>query len=115
MASQNPNWRESVSRETIEKLTVYADLLIRWQNVQNLVAPSTLTNIWVRHFEDSAQISVLGENAKTWVDLGSGAGFPGMVIAMLRSEILGTHVHLIESNQRKCAFSQNEKNETENS
>ena len=104
MANLSDPWLRDVSRETKEKLIVYADLLVRWQKIQNLVSPHTLQHIWVRHFQDSAQVFALGRNRKTWADLGSGAGFPGLVVALLMPPSGGAHVHLIESNQRKCAF-----------
>jgi 16S rRNA (guanine527-N7)-methyltransferase len=90
-----------VSRETRERLEVYAGLLRKWQPVINLVGPRTLTDLWNRHFVDSAQLhGLMPPNARTLVDLGSGAGFPGLVLA-----ILGVpDVHLIESDQRKATF-----------
>ena len=74
-----------VSRETIGKLEAYAGLLAKWQKAVNLVAPSTLPDIWHRHFADSAQLLGHGptEPVGNWVDLGSGAGFPGLVLAIL--------------------------------
>jgi 16S rRNA (guanine527-N7)-methyltransferase len=72
-----------VSRETVVRLTTYESLLRQWQKAVNLVAPSTLDAIWHRHFADSAQLIPLAPAARTWVDLGSGAGFPGLVIAIL--------------------------------
>ena len=99
-----------VSRETSGRLEVYADLLRQWQRVQNLVAPSTLDVLWGRHMADSLQLLALAPEARTWLDLGSGAGFPGMVIAIALAEVgaladaTGTRVHLVESNARKCAF-----------
>ena len=95
----------SVSRETIERLKTYESLLQRWQKTINLVAPSTLIEIWGRHFADSAQILALAPaEAKTWVDLGSGAGFPGLVVATLLAEKAQTKVTLVESDSRKAAF-----------
>jgi 16S rRNA (guanine527-N7)-methyltransferase len=95
----------SVSRETLERLKTYEALLQRWQKTINLVAPSTLTQIWARHFADSAQILALAPpGAKTWVDLGSGAGFPGLVVATLLAEKAQTKVTLVESDSRKAAF-----------
>jgi 16S rRNA (guanine527-N7)-methyltransferase len=92
----------NVSRETAEKLVAYAQLLDKWQRTINLVSKKTLPEMLERHFLDSAQLSLfVPESARTLYDLGSGAGFPGMVLAMLRPEI---YVHLIESDQRKCAF-----------
>jgi 16S rRNA (guanine527-N7)-methyltransferase len=90
-----------VSRETLERLTVYLELLRRWQRAINLVGPATLADPWRRHFLDCAQLAALvPAGAATVVDLGSGAGFPGMVLA-----ILGVQgVELIESNLRKAQF-----------
>ncbi|SDU41833.1 16S rRNA (guanine(527)-N(7))-methyltransferase RsmG [Stappia sp. ES.058] len=97
-----------VSRETEERLRIYVDLLMRWQKAQNLVAPSTLPDVWRRHVADSLQVLKAAEGARQWVDLGSGAGFPGLVTAitlMQNAESAGRgHVHLVESNQRKVAF-----------
>ena len=90
-----------VSHETMERLSTYANLLVKWQETINLVGPSTLSDLWRRHFLDSTQLwSLLPEKAERLVDMGSGAGFPGLVLS-----ILGVpDVHLIESDQRKCAF-----------
>ncbi|MES2905757.1 MAG: 16S rRNA (guanine(527)-N(7))-methyltransferase RsmG [Pseudomonadota bacterium] len=93
-----------VSRETGEKLQIYADLLTKWQKSQNLVSVATLDHLWMRHFADSAQIMEHGRDKGCWVDLGSGAGFPGLVLAMMGDGRANHHVHLVESNQGKCAF-----------
>jgi 16S rRNA (guanine527-N7)-methyltransferase len=94
-----------VSRETIERLKTYEALLQQWQRTINLVAPSTLPEIWHRHFADSAQLLALAPpNAKRWVDLGSGAGFPGLVLAILLAERGDGRVTLVESDSRKAAF-----------
>lgn len=93
-----------VSRESRQRLEIYIDLLTRWQPRINLVSANTLADVWVRHVADSAQIPTLLPDAKRWMDLGSGAGFPGMVIAILLAETAGTAVHLVESDQRKAAF-----------
>ena len=74
------------SRETIERLVTYETLLRHWQKTINLVAPGTLDTIWHRHFADSAQLSALAPQAATWVDLGSGGGFPGLVVALLLAD-----------------------------
>lgn len=134
----------SVSRETLSKLETYASLLRQWQKTINLVAPSTLDDIWHRHFADSAQLLEIagslaldgggrGRAGRTsqavaetslpyprpqgekvtgappvrplqWLDVGSGAGFPGMVLAIMLAETSGARVTLIESDQRKAAF-----------
>lgn len=93
-----------VSRETEERLAAYVDLLRRWQRIKNLVGPSTLDRVWTRHVADSAQLVGLAPDARRWVDLGSGAGFPGLVVAVLLVGRAGARVDLIESNARKCAF-----------
>jgi 16S rRNA (guanine527-N7)-methyltransferase len=93
-----------VSRETIGRLETYASLLQRWSHVKDLVAPGTLGEVWSRHFADSAQLLALAPRAQVWLDLGSGAGFPGMVIAILLADREQARVHLVESNARKCAF-----------
>jgi 16S rRNA (guanine527-N7)-methyltransferase len=94
----------SVSHETIEKLDLYACLLVQWQKAVNLVAPATLPQLWQRHFADSAQLIKFAPDAKIWVDLGSGGGFPALVIAIMLANQKECFVHLIESNARKCAF-----------
>ena len=93
-----------VPRETIHRLIRYADLLAGWQKSTNLVAPSTLPLLWSRHFADSAQIRGLAPEARLWLDLGSGAGFPGLVVAILQTGTPDFRMHLVESNRKKCAF-----------
>ena len=90
-----------VSRETLDQLQAYLDLLARWQARINLVGPSTLADPWRRHILDSGQLwRWWPQGARTLADLGSGAGLPGLVLAVLGAPI----VHLIESDQRKAAF-----------
>lgn len=93
-----------VSRETLERLYSYAQLLEKWTKKINLVAPSTLNQVWSRHFLDSAQLLKLAPQPQRWVDLGSGGGFPGAVIAILLADQAGTEVTLVESDQRKASF-----------
>lgn len=93
-----------VSRETITRLQTYEALLRKWQASINLVAPSTLPDVWSRHFWDSAQLAALAPNATSWLDLGSGAGFPGLVIAILLANRPSFTIHLVESDQRKSIF-----------
>jgi 16S rRNA (guanine527-N7)-methyltransferase len=93
-----------VSRETEARLDRFVTLLTAWQKTTNLVSPATLPQIWTRHVADSLQLFALGQGAKIWVDLGSGGGFPGIPLACLLTEIPGTHMHLVESNQKKAAF-----------
>src|SRR5215210_3708353 len=93
----------NVSRETFEKLELLERELRRWQAIKNLVGPATLDQVWDRHIADSLQLLDLAPEARTWLDLGSGAGFPGLVLAIAGAE-RGLKVHLVESNSRKCAF-----------
>ena len=93
-----------VSRETEDRLAAFVDLLDRWRKTTNLVADSTFPSVWTRHIADSAQLIGLAPEAKRWVDMGSGAGFPGLVIAIQLADVPGAVVHCIESDQRKCAF-----------
>ena len=93
-----------VSRETEARLALYVDRLRDWQRVKNLVGPSTLDHVWSRHIADSAQVLALAPQARRWVDLGSGAGFPGLVLAIMLAGQAGATVDLVESNARKCAF-----------
>jgi 16S rRNA (guanine527-N7)-methyltransferase len=93
-----------VSRETEARLDLYLDLLRQWQAKTNLVAPSTLPHLWTRHVADSLQLVSLVPTAKTWVDLGSGGGFPGIVLACVMAERPGARVHLVERNSKKAAF-----------
>jgi 16S rRNA (guanine527-N7)-methyltransferase len=95
-----------VSRETLARLEAHLALLERWNPRINLVAKSTLPDAWCRHFADSAQLWALRPpGARHWLDLGSGAGFPGLVIAALAAEAApDLAVDLVESDQRKAAF-----------
>ncbi|MFI4947610.1 MAG: 16S rRNA (guanine(527)-N(7))-methyltransferase RsmG [Alphaproteobacteria bacterium] len=90
-----------VSRETVARLEAYAGLLVRWSAHINLVGANTLDDLWRRHFLDSAQLLAhLPPGTQSLIDLGSGAGFPGLVLA-----IAGVpHVELVEADARKCAF-----------
>ncbi len=93
-----------VSRETKDRLGIYVGLLEKWQKSQNLVAPGTLAAVWTRHVADSAQALAVVPDARRWVDLGSGAGFPGLVTAILLTGVEGARVDLVESNSGKAAF-----------
>src|SRR4051794_40542939 len=93
-----------VSRETEARLDAYVELLLQWQAKTNLVASSTLPNLWTRHISDSLQLLRLAPAAKIWVDLGSGGGFPGVVLACALAETPGATVHLVERNARKAGF-----------
>ncbi|HTV32870.1 MAG TPA: 16S rRNA (guanine(527)-N(7))-methyltransferase RsmG [Methylocella sp.] len=90
--------------DTFERLAIYAALLAKWQRAVNLIGPASPEEIWVRHFADSLQVQKTLPAARRWLDLGSGAGFPGLVTAIRIAGETDAKVHLIESNQRKCAF-----------
>ncbi|MBS0248281.1 MAG: 16S rRNA (guanine(527)-N(7))-methyltransferase RsmG [Proteobacteria bacterium] len=93
-----------VSRETLQRLETYVELLLKWQQTTNLVAPSTIPHIWTRHVSDSLQFAELAPQAMTWVDLGSGGGFPAIPVACVLADKPGAVVHLVESNGKKAAF-----------
>jgi len=95
--------RLDVSRETMDRLTAYVALVEKWQKRVNLVSGSTLPDIWTRHIWDSAQLAPLVPAAtRRILDVGSGAGFPGLVLAAL----CGAECHLVESDQKKAIFLQ---------
>lgn len=99
-----------VSRETLARFEAYADLLVKWQARMNLIGPATVAHLWRRHFLDSAQLLERVRDARglegpagrplRWLDIGSGAGFPGLVLALMGAG----EVHLVEANARKAAF-----------
>ena len=93
-----------VSRETGARLDRYVDLLVQWQAKTNLIAPSTLPQLWTRHISDSLQLLDLAPNARRWLDFGSGGGFPGVVLACAMAEHEGANVQLVERNAKKAAF-----------
>jgi 16S rRNA (guanine527-N7)-methyltransferase len=94
--------KTGVSRETLARLKAYADILVDWNARHNLVAKSTLPDIWQRHFWDSAQLApLIPAGARSLADLGSGAGFPGLVLAAM---LPGLAVTLFEATTKKCAF-----------
>jgi 16S rRNA (guanine527-N7)-methyltransferase len=90
--------------EVREQLLVYETLLRRWQTKVNLVGPSTLPRIWSRHFADSMQLAGFAALSANWADIGSGAGFPGLVLALAQRRHGAGQMHLIESDTRKAAF-----------
>lgn len=90
-----------VPRETLVQFDRYAALLAEWQSRMNLVGPSTLPAVWERHFADSAQLLALGGAGRSWLDIGAGAGFPGLVIALLDPQ---ARLVMVESIAKKCRF-----------
>lgn len=104
----------NVSRETIQDLETLVVLLEKWNKSINLVGKSTISDVWTRHVLDSAQLwKHRPEGLSVWVDIGSGAGFPGLVLAILaKAEMPDVVFHMIESDTRKCAFLRNVSRET---
>jgi len=94
----------AVSRETAARLDLFVAHLLRVAPHLNLIARSTLPHVWTRHVADSLQLLPLAPDAKCWIDLGSGAGFPGLVIACALAGRPGAAVHLVESIGKKAAF-----------
>lgn len=92
-----------VSRETMAGLDLYVAQLRRWQPIKNLVGPGTLARVWSRHVADALQLLALAPEARTWLDLGSGAGIPGLILAIAGAP-RGIRVDLVESDARKAAF-----------
>ncbi len=95
-----------VSRETFVQLERFVESFLRWNAVTNLVASSTTDDIWHRHILDSAQLLKIAPEAVRWVDLGSGGGFPGLVVAILLRDKAAVRVDLVESNRKKASFLQ---------
>jgi 16S rRNA (guanine527-N7)-methyltransferase len=107
-----------VSRETLERLDRFVELLLAWQSRMNLISRSTIPSLWTRHVADSLQLLELvepaaacahprageGRTGGVWLDLGSGAGFPGIVIACALAQVPGARVHLVESTLKKVSF-----------
>jgi 16S rRNA (guanine527-N7)-methyltransferase len=94
----------NVSRETLDRLDRFVATLLTWQQRINLIAPSTEPKLWTRHIADSLQLLALAPRARTWVDLGSGGGFPGLVIGCALADMPEARVHLVESSTKKAAF-----------
>jgi 16S rRNA (guanine527-N7)-methyltransferase len=93
-----------VSRETLARLDRFVELLIAWQAHTNLIARSTMPTLWTRHIADSLQLVGLAPGARVWADLGSGGGFPGLVIACALADTEAAQVHLVESIGKKATF-----------
>lgn len=106
-----------LDERALERLSIYHRTLLQWQKKTNLVAPSTLEYFWQRHVADSLQVLALYPNIKNWTDIGSGGGFPGMVLAIMlgikNEEAPNTcNVNMVESIQKKCVFLRKVANET---
>lgn len=101
-----PSWLSTdVSRETLQRLSIYVDLIEKWNPKINLVSKASLIGIWDRHIWDSAQIQDIGIEGELWADFGSGGGMPAIILAIFAKEITpDRRFHLVESDQRKCAF-----------
>ena len=94
----------NVSRETVERLEIHRKLLAEWSQNINLIGPKELEHYWQRHALDCAQLLKFAPDAKTWVDLGAGAGFPGIVIACALAGVPGAGVDLVEATGKKARF-----------
>lgn len=94
----------AVSRETADRLIAFEELFRKWSKAINLASPSTLNELWTRHILDSAQLFPLASDAKNWLDIGSGGGFPGIVTACFLADQPGSAIDLIESAGKKAAF-----------
>jgi len=109
---QVPNYNEivellkplNVSRETIDRFQIYYQLLKQWQKKTNIVAPSTVDQFWQRHIADSLQCVQILSEKHNWVDIGTGGGFPGLVIAIALADKKSNEISLVDSNLKKCAF-----------
>lgn len=106
MMGEKEKIAEIVSRETFSRLELYAALLVKWNPKINLVAKSTIEGLWARHIHDSVQFfDLIDENSQKWVDIGSGGGFPGIVLAIMAADLAQKpEVILVESDQRKAVF-----------
>jgi 16S rRNA (guanine527-N7)-methyltransferase len=96
-----------VSRETFQRLIQFEDIFRTWNTTINLAAPSTLPELWSRHILDSVQLAALRPLTGNWLDLGSGGGLPGAILAILAGQKREAMVHLVESKGKKAAFLQN--------
>ena len=95
-----------VSRETFDRLVAFERVFRKWAQRINLVAPSTLDDVWERHILDSVQVVRLGGAATRWLDIGSGGGFPGLIIGTMIAARPGASIDLVESNRKKAGFLQ---------
>lgn len=96
--------RFPVSRETESRIDAFLNLFKSWQTRTNLVAPSTLPTLWTRHIADSLQLLKIAPDARSWLDIGSGGGFPGIILAIVLADRTDAEVHLVERNGKKAAF-----------
>ena len=104
LLSRTPTDSREIPPGILARLDRFVATLLQWQAKTNLVAPSTLPELWTRHIADSLQLLPLAPGARHWVDLGSGGGFPGLVIACALADTPGSVIHLVESNLKKAAF-----------
>jgi len=92
------------SADVMARMDAFLAILTDWNSRMNLVGPSALAEFWGRHAFDSAQLLKLAPDARIWADLGAGAGFPGIILAIFLKDCEGARVHLIESMAKRCAF-----------
>jgi 16S rRNA (guanine527-N7)-methyltransferase len=96
--------RDALSKPYIERLQIYVSLLDKWRKITNLISDRSYAEVWPRHIEDSLRLANVCPTAKRWLDIGSGAGFPGVVLGVTLAGRDDAEVHCVESDSRKCAF-----------
>lgn len=105
MDLSHPLFGEHVSRETQERISTYVETLLKWNKKINLIGRATADQVWQRHIIDSAQLNRFAPESQNWIDIGSGAGLPALIVAALRIDIQPKfQMTVVESDQRKCAF-----------
>jgi 16S rRNA (guanine527-N7)-methyltransferase len=108
MSAGRGNLKLDVSRETLERLMVFSEVLKKWNPKINLVSRKSIDDLWTRHILDSIQVFDAAPEGGAWLDIGSGGGLPGIIVAILAAEKSpDTLITLMESDQRKCAFLRN--------
>lgn len=95
---------DSLPKYSIDRLRSYINMLDKWRRVTNLISDRSFDEVWVRHIEDSILIANVCPTARRWLDIGSGAGFPGIILGVMLAEYPTAQVHCVESDNRKCAF-----------
>jgi 16S rRNA (guanine527-N7)-methyltransferase len=95
---------DTLPARSVERLRAYVALLDKWRRITNLISDRSFNEVWSRHVEDSVLLWRACPLARTWLDIGSGAGFPGIVIAVILADHLDARIHCVESDSRKCAF-----------
>ena len=95
---------DTLSEQSVTRLRAYVELLDRWRKITNLISDRSFDEVWSRHIEDSLLLSKACPSARRWLDIGSGAGFPSIVLGVMLADHQGARIHCVESDGRKCAF-----------